>query len=129
VAKAFKRIEELRSSKAFAANAINTSNSETDLEKESITKVAEKVGVSRPTLSKALKVVEKGTPEVQKAVEKGKLSVERAYKIVQHPPEEQKKLLQEPKPQPQPQPQGGGLISRSGPRCTQGSLGTQAWRG
>jgi len=105
VAEAFKKIEEIRSSKAFPGNAINTSNSETDLEKESITKVAEKVGISRPTLSKALKVVEKGTPEVQRAVEKGELSVKRAYEIVQHPPEEQKKLLEEPKPKPQPQPQ------------------------
>jgi len=105
VAEAFKKIEEISSSKAFPGNAINTSNSETDLEKESITKVAEKVGISRPTLSKALKVVEKGTPEVQRAVEKGELSVKRAYEIVQHPPEEQKKLLQEPQPKPQPQTQ------------------------
>jgi len=105
VAQAFKKIEELTQKKAFVANAINTSNSEKDLEKETITKVAEQVGISRPTLSKALKVVEKGTPEVQRAVEKGELSVERAYKIVQHPPEEQKKLLEEPQPKPQPQTQ------------------------
>jgi len=94
VAKAFKMIEELTKKKAFPGNAINTSNPEFDLEKETITKVAEKVGISRPTLSKALKVVEKGTPEVQRAVEKGELSVKRAYEIVQHPPEEQKKLLE-----------------------------------
>ena len=50
-----------------------------------------------------MKVVEKGTPEVKQAVEKGELSVKRAYEIVQHPPEEQKKLLQEPQPKPQPQ--------------------------
>ena len=105
VAGAFKKIEELTQKKLFVANNINTSNSDTDLEKETITKVAERVGISQPTLSKALKVVEKGTPEVQKAVEKGELSVERAYKIVQHPPEEQRKLLEEPQPQPQPQPQ------------------------
>jgi len=105
VAQAFKKIEELTQKKAFVANAINTSNSEKDLEKETITKVAEQVGISRPTLSKAKQVVEKGTPEVQRAVEKGELSVERAYKIVQHPPEEQKKLLEEPQPKPQPQPQ------------------------
>jgi len=105
VAQAFKKIEELTQKKAFVANAINTSNSEKDLEKETITKVAEQVGISRPTLSKAMKVVEKGTPEVQRAVEKGELSVERAYKIVQHPPEEQKKLLEEPQPKPQPQTQ------------------------
>jgi len=105
VAGAFKKIEELTQKKLFVANNINTSNSEKDLEKETITKVAERVGISQPTLSKALKVVEKGTPEVQRAVEKGELSVERAYKIVQHPPEEQRKLLEEPQPQPQPQPQ------------------------
>jgi len=99
--KAFKRIEELTQKKLFVANNINTSNSETSLEKETITKVAERVGISQPTLTKAMKVVEKGTPEVQRAVEKGELSVERAYKIVQHPPEEQKKLLEEPKPQTQ----------------------------
>jgi hypothetical protein len=58
-----------------------TSNTETDLTKESLRKVAEKVGISEPTLSKALKVVEKGTPEVQKAVEKGELSVKRAYEL------------------------------------------------
>ena len=85
------------------ANNINTSNPETSLEKEPLTKIAERVGISQPTLTKAMKVVEKGTPEVQRAVEKGELSVERAYKIVQHPPEEQKKLLQEPQPKPQPQ--------------------------
>jgi len=101
VAKAFKRIEELTQKKLFVANNINTSNPETSLEKETITKVAERVGISQPTLTKAMKVVEKGTPEVQRAVEKGELSVERAYKIVQHPPEEQKKLLEEPKPQTQ----------------------------
>ena len=103
VAKAFKRIEELTQKKLFVANNINTSNPESSLEKETITKVAERVGISQPTLTKAMKVVEKGTPEVQRAVEKGELSVERAYKIVQHPPEEQKKLLQEPQPKPQPQ--------------------------
>jgi len=51
VAGALKRIEELTQKKAFVANAINTSNSETDLEKESITKLAERVGVSLPALS------------------------------------------------------------------------------
>jgi len=101
VARAFKRIEEITQKKLFVANNINTSNPETSLEKEPLTKIAERVGISQPTLSKAMKVVEKGTPEVQRAVEKGELSVERAYKIVQHPPEEQKKLLQEPQPKPQ----------------------------
>jgi len=101
VAQAFKKIEELTQKQVFAAKTINTSNSDTDLEKEPLIKVAEKVGVSLPTLSKAKQVVEKGTPEVQRAVEKGELSVERAYKIVQHPPEEQKKLLEEPQPKPQ----------------------------
>jgi len=105
VAKAFKMIEELTQKKVFPGNTINTSNPETDLEKEPLTKIAEKVGISRPTLTKAKQVVEKGTPEVQRAVEKGELSVKRAYEIVQHPPEEQKKLLQEPQPKPQPQPQ------------------------
>ena len=101
VARAFKRIEEITQKKVFPGKTINTSNSESDLEKEPLTKVAERVGISLPTLSKAKQVVEKGTPEVQRAVEKGELSVKRAYEIVQHPPEEQKKLLQEPKPQPQ----------------------------
>ena len=101
VAQAFKKIEELTQKQVFAAKTINTSNSETDLKKEPLIKVAEKVGISLPTLSKAKQVVEKGTPEVQRAVEKGELSVERAYKIVQHPPEEQKKLLEEPQPKPQ----------------------------
>ena len=105
VAQAFKKIEELTQKQVFAAKTINTSNSETDLKKEPLIKVAEKVGISLPTLSKAKQVVEKGTPEVQRAVEKGELSVERAYKIVQHPPEEQKKLLEEPQPKPQPQTQ------------------------
>ena len=73
--------------------------------KESLGKISKEVGISKPTLSKALKVVEKGTPEVQRAVEKGELSVKRAYEIVQHPPEEQKKLLQEPQSQPKPQAQ------------------------
>jgi ParB-like chromosome segregation protein Spo0J len=103
VAEAFKKIEELTQKKVFRGETVQTSNSETDLGKESLGKIAERVGISKPTLSKALKVVEKGTPEVQRAVEKGELSVERAYKIVQHPPEEQKKLLEEPQPKPQPQ--------------------------
>jgi len=103
VARAFKMIEELRSSRAFPRETEQTSNSESNLEKESLGKIAERVGISKPTLSKAMKVVEKGTPEVKQAVEKGELSVKRAYEIVQHPPEEQKKLLQEPQPKPQPQ--------------------------
>jgi len=101
VARALEKVEELTQKKVFVANTINTSNSEKDLETESLGKIAERVGISRPTLTKAKQVVEKGTPEVQRAVEKGELSVERAYKIVQHPPEEQKKLLEEPQPQPQ----------------------------
>ena len=101
VAQAFKKIEELTQKKLFPGNNIDTSNTSKDLEKETITKMAERVGISQPTLTKAMKVVEKGTPEVKQAVEKGELSVKRAYEIVQHPPEEQKKLLQEPKPQPQ----------------------------
>jgi len=51
--KAFKRIEELTQKKVFATNTINTSNPETDLEKEPLTKVGEKIGISLPTLSKA----------------------------------------------------------------------------
>jgi len=105
VAQAFKKIEELTQKQVFPGKTINTSNSDTDLGKEPLTKLAEKVGISLPTLSKAKQVVEKGTPEVKQAVEKGELSVKRAYEIVQHPPEEQKKLLEEPQPQPQPQPQ------------------------
>ena len=100
VAKALQRVEELTQKKVFPGKTINTSNSETDLKKEPLTKLAEKVGVSLPTLSKAKQVVEKGTPEVKQAVEKGELSVKRAYEIVQHPPEEQKKLLEEPQPKP-----------------------------
>jgi ParB-like chromosome segregation protein Spo0J len=105
VAEAFKKIEELRSSGVFPRETAQTSNSESDLVKESLGKISKEVGISKPTLSKALKVVEKGTPEVKQAVEKGELSVKRAYEIVQHPPEEQKKLLQEPQPKPQPQTQ------------------------
>ena len=101
VARAFKRIEELTQKQVFRGETVQTSNPESSLEKESLGKIAERVGISKPTLSKASQIVQKGTPEVQRAVEKGELSVERAYKIVQHPPEEQKKLLQEPKPQPQ----------------------------
>jgi len=103
VAGALKKIEELRSSRVFPRETVQTPNSESDLAKESLGKISKEVGISKPTLSKAIKVVEKGTPEVKQAVEKGELSVKRAYEIVQHPPEEQKKLLQEPKPQAQPQ--------------------------
>ena len=101
VAGAFKKIEELTQKKLFPGNNIDTSNTSKDLEKETITKMAERVGISQPTLTKAMKVVEKGTPEVKQAVEKGELSVKRAYEIVQHPPEEQRKLLEEPQPKPQ----------------------------
>ena len=103
VARALEKVEELTQKKVFPGKTINTSNTSKDLEKEPLIKVAEKVGVSLPTLSKAKQVVEKGTPEVKQAVEKGELSVKRAYEIVQHPPEEQKKLLQEPQPKPQAQ--------------------------
>ena len=103
VAKAFKMIEEITQKKVFRGETVQTSNPESSLEKESLGKIAERVGISKPTLSKASQIVQKGTPEVQRAVEKGELSVERAYKIVQHPPEEQKKLLQEPQSKPQPQ--------------------------
>ena len=51
--KAFKRIEELTQKKLFVANNINTSNPETSLEKETITKVGEKIGISEPNLSEA----------------------------------------------------------------------------
>ena len=51
--KAFKRIEELTQKKLFVANNINTSNPESDLEKETITKVGEKIGISEPNLSEA----------------------------------------------------------------------------
>ena len=51
--KAFKRIEELTQKKLFVANNINTSNPETSLEKEPITKVGEKIGISEPNLSEA----------------------------------------------------------------------------
>jgi len=51
--KAFKRIEELTQKKVFRGETVQTSNSETDLTKESLRKVGEKVGISKPTLSKA----------------------------------------------------------------------------
>jgi len=103
VAKAFKMIEELTQKKVIRGESGNTTNLGFNKESDSLRKVAEKIGISEPTLSKASQIVEKGTPEVQRAVEKGELSVERAYKIVQHPPEEQKKLLQEPQSKPQSQ--------------------------
>ena len=53
VARAFKMIEELRSSRVFRGETVQTSNPETDLTKESLRKVAEKIGISEPTLSKA----------------------------------------------------------------------------
>jgi len=53
VARAFKRIEEITQKKVFATNTINTSNPESSLEKEPLTKVGEKIGISEPTLSKA----------------------------------------------------------------------------
>jgi len=46
-------IEELRSSRVFRGETVQTSNPETDLTKESLRKVAEKIGISEPTLSKA----------------------------------------------------------------------------
>ena len=55
------------------SESVQTSNTETDLTKESLRKVAEKIGISEPTLSKASQIVQKGTPEVQRAVEKGEL--------------------------------------------------------
>ena len=51
VAEAFKKIEELRSSGVFPRETVHTSNSDTDLTKESLIKVGERVGVSLPALS------------------------------------------------------------------------------
>jgi len=44
-------IEELTQKKVFAANTINTSNSETSLETESLGKISKEVGISKPTLT------------------------------------------------------------------------------
>jgi len=49
--KAFKRIEEITQKKVFPGKTINTSNTETSLEKESLGKIAERVGISKPTLT------------------------------------------------------------------------------
>ncbi|PSN87686.1 hypothetical protein B9Q03_10190, partial [Candidatus Marsarchaeota G2 archaeon OSP_D] len=65
VAKAFKMIEELTQKKVIPRESGNTTNLGFNKESDSLRKVAERVGISEPTLSKALKVVEKGTPEVQ----------------------------------------------------------------
>jgi len=51
--KAFKRIEEITQKKVFRGETVQTSNSEKDLTKESLRKVGEKIGISKPTLSKA----------------------------------------------------------------------------
>ena len=52
-------IEEITQKKVIPRESVQTSNSDTDLEKEPLTKVAEKVGVSLPTLSKAFESSEK----------------------------------------------------------------------
>jgi Bacterial regulatory proteins, tetR family. len=46
-------IEELTQKKVFRGETVQTSNSESDLAKESLGKIAERVGISKPTLSKA----------------------------------------------------------------------------
>ena len=51
VTRAFEKIEELTQKKVIRSESVQTSNTETDLAKESLRKVAEKIGISRPTLS------------------------------------------------------------------------------
>ena len=51
VAKAFKMIEEITQKKVFPGNTINTSNPETDLVKEPLTKISKEVSISKPTLT------------------------------------------------------------------------------
>ena len=46
-------IEELTQKQVIRGESVQTSNTETDLTKESLRKVAEKIGISQPTLSKA----------------------------------------------------------------------------
>ena len=46
-------IEEITSSRAFPRETVQTSNSESDLEKEPLGKISKEVGISQPTLSEA----------------------------------------------------------------------------
>jgi len=44
-------IEELTQKKVFPGKTINTSNPESDLEKEPLSKISKEVGISQPTLT------------------------------------------------------------------------------
>ena len=44
-------IEEITSSRVFPRETVQTSNTETDLAKESLGKISKEVGISKPTLT------------------------------------------------------------------------------
>ena len=62
-------------------------------------KLAQKVGVGRRTIERAIKVRERGTPELNAAVASGEIALTQAEKIVQLNPAAQKKIVEAPKQQ------------------------------
>ena len=61
---------------------------------------AERLDVSRGSVQRARKVVEKGSPELQQAVEAGEVSLAKAAAVTSLPKAEQLKAAQEAKPEP-----------------------------
>jgi ParB-like chromosome segregation protein Spo0J len=59
---------------------------------------AEMVNVSERSVRSAKKVIEQGEPEVAMAVDKGELSIAAAELIAERPPEQQREILETPKP-------------------------------
>jgi ParB-like chromosome segregation protein Spo0J len=59
-------------------------------------KAGASVGVSRGTIERASRVLEKGIPELAKAVDAGRISVFKAADIATKPQEEQKKIVANP---------------------------------
>lgn len=59
--------------------------------------LAEKAGIGARTVARAIKVRERGSPEVQQAVASGEMSVRQAEKIVDLNPAAQRKIVETPK--------------------------------
>lgn len=63
------------------------------METNSLSKIAEKVGVSRASVARAKRILDQGVPEVAHAVEAGEVGVRAASDIVVLPPEQQREVV------------------------------------
>lgn len=73
--------------------------------KATVVEKAKEAGVDRTTMSRAVKLVEQGTPELIKAVKSGEIPLKEASKMADEPPSRQRQAIkrgQKKAPQPKP---------------------------